>query len=199
MGEAEKIPESVNRGVVVLVPKKGDMSVPDNYRGITLLDTTLKLLMKVVANRVQAICESEGVLVREQGGFRSKEECVAQAVTLFEAARRRELSGSQTYICFLDFAKAYDRVPHEALFVKLHNLGIQGDLLRVIKATYAVPNVRVRTWQRLSRAVPLSIGVRQGCPASPILFNLFINDLMDGMQGMSVPGAGGAAERPPVR
>ncbi|PVU92246.1 hypothetical protein BB561_003958 [Smittium simulii] len=67
--------------------------------------------------------------------FRAKERCVAQATTLYEIIKRRELANIKTYIGFIDFKKAYDRVPHDQLFHKLEYSGIGGKLLQVIKVS----------------------------------------------------------------
>ncbi|KAF9760634.1 LINE-1 retrotransposable element ORF2 protein [Nosema granulosis] len=101
------------------------------------------------------------------------EECNAQAATLFEIATRRSIQNQRTYITFIDYAKAYDKVPQSALIRKLESIGIGGHLLKVIKALYDDPRMCVRAGSSLSSIVNYHCGVRQGCPASPILFDFF--------------------------
>ena len=186
--ETGALPSEWNTSVIVPVPKRGDMTDCDNYRGISLINTLAKVLATVVATRVSDICERHGLLVREQAGFRRREECVAQAACLLETLQRRRNAGMQTLVCFLDFAKAYDRVPHAGLILKLRRAGIGGRLLRAIEALYAAPRAVVRVGDELSGPFPYEVGVRQGCPSSPVLFNLYINDLLDGVAGVAVPG-----------
>ncbi|PVU88616.1 hypothetical protein BB561_005754 [Smittium simulii] len=69
----------------------------------------------------------------------TKIDCVAQAINLFETIKRRKLEKLKTYIGFIDFEKAYDRVPHDQLFHKLECSGIGEKLLQVIKAGVSVP------------------------------------------------------------
>ena len=100
--------------------------------------------------------------------------------------------GKKTLVMFVDFAKAYDLVPHAALLRKLSAMGIRGKLLRLLTAMYKGPRLSVKTPSgSQSESTPLEVGVRQGCPSSPILFNLFINDLVDELEqegGVDIPG-----------
>ncbi|OMJ14536.1 LINE-1 retrotransposable element ORF2 protein [Smittium culicis] len=142
------------------------MKDPDNYRGISLVPTIIKLLAKIVATKL---------IAKEQVSFRNFEECVAQATTLYEIARRRKIKNLQTWICFVDYSKAYDRVLHMALIHKLRSIGIGGKLLNVIKGMYYDPKIAVRIGDDISERSEYHCGVRQGCTASPILFDLYIN------------------------
>ncbi|KAH9296514.1 hypothetical protein KI387_040102, partial [Taxus chinensis] len=91
-----------------------------------------------------------------------------------------------TYVAFIDFKKAYDMVPHEALFRKLRATGVEGKALHFIQELYNGSSVRVRYDGLLSSQIPVKRGVRQGCPASPTLFNIFINDIMQDLEGLGV-------------
>ncbi|KAK4524493.1 hypothetical protein GAYE_SCF04G2394 [Galdieria yellowstonensis] len=85
-----------------------------------------------------------------------------------------------TYSRFIDLRKAFDRVPHEALFLKLESLGIRGRCLELYRWLYrsSWTQVSSRISDTLSPAFPFCRGVRQGDPSSPLLFDLFINDLL---------------------
>ncbi|OMJ16160.1 RNA-directed DNA polymerase from mobile element jockey, partial [Smittium culicis] len=89
--------------IIVPVPKKGDMKDPDNYRGISLVPTIIKLLAKIVATKL---------IAKEQVSFRNFEECVAQATTLYEIARRRKIKNLQTWICFVDYSVDVPGIPN---------------------------------------------------------------------------------------
>ncbi|KAK4527599.1 hypothetical protein GAYE_SCF41G5522 [Galdieria yellowstonensis] len=90
--------------------------------------------------------------------------------------------GNASCICmFHRFTKAFDRVPHEALFRKLESLGIRGRCLEFYRGLYrsSWTQVSSRISDTLSPACPFCRGVRQGDPSSPLLFDLFINDLLE--------------------
>lgn len=178
------VPESLNLAVVVSILKKGDPTDAGNYRGISLMDALLKVLLTVITTRLTRGCELGGILYKGQAGFRHDEECTAQALALYEVVKRRMNVGLLTFACFLDFQKAYDTVPHQGLFRKLELLGIRGRMLNFIVGLYRDSKVTVRSNDgSLGRVFPLLRGLRQGDPMSPILFNLFINDLFVDCEG----------------
>ena len=78
--------------------------------------------------------------------------------------------------------KAFDRVWREALWVKLHALGVQGRVFRVLRAWYSRVFAAVRVGSKCSSLFPLKWGVKQGCVLSPLLFSVFINDILDDMK-----------------
>lgn len=197
------IPEEWKTSVVVSIHKKGDVSVMDNYRGISLMPTVLKLLTVMIGKRIMAAGEHGNLFSRAQAGFRSKEECVLQAACLIEIAQRRRMANKSTFLTFVDIKKAYDTVPHEALFAKLERFGICGQCLEFIKALYANSQVSVRVGggedTTFSPIFRLDKGLRQGCPLSPDLFDIFIDDLPQGRtgEGVLVPVGGNAPKTKP--
>ncbi|OMJ25129.1 LINE-1 reverse transcriptase-like protein [Smittium culicis] len=182
------IPQYLETSVVVPVPKKGDLKDPGNYRGISLIPTLAKLMAKIVATKLRKIDTKYQILVKEQAGFRNFEEYAGQAITLYEILRRWKIKNKETWLYYIDYSKAYDRVPHMALLHKLRSVGIGGKLLNMIKGMYDAPKITVRVGNEVSNPTECLCGVRQGCPASPILFDFYINDIFKGVRGVRVPG-----------
>lgn len=186
------IPGKWASSTIVSILKKGDATLADNYRGISLMPTVLKIITTVMARRLSRALESSGKLSKCQAGFRAAEEGIGQVAALYEIARRRAINTQETYALFLDFKKAYDTVPHEALFRKLELVGIKGTTLEFIKGLYRDSTCAVRRCDGTpGETFPLLRGLRQGCPLSPILFTIFINDIFDDLaegSGVSVPG-----------
>ncbi|KAH9290975.1 hypothetical protein KI387_035092 [Taxus chinensis] len=181
------IPKDFNAAVLVSIPKKGDLTLHDNYRGISLINVMLKILTSVVIKRIEKELEERKFFSKSQAGFRRNEECVGQVAALHEIALRRMAKLKKpTFVVFIDFKKAYDMVPHEALFRKLRAAGVKGRALHFIQELYNGSSVRVRYDGLLSSQIPVKRGVRQGCPASPTLFNIFINDIMQDLEGLGV-------------
>ena len=183
-------PEMWMDAILVSIFKSGDPTLCDNYRGISLMDCGLKVLAIVVARRLGAVFDRSGFLIREQVGFRYAEETMSQVCALVEGCTRRRNVGLHTFITFVDLRKAYDTVPHEALFVKMEKYGVGPRAMAWLRSLYSTSSLRIRCGSGLSPRVSLHRGLRQGCPLSPILFDIFIDDCLEGSRscGAVIPG-----------
>ena len=83
------------------------------------------------------------------------------------------------FACFIDFKKAYDSVWHEGLFHKMKKNGIMGNFLNLVKDMYKKTNCAVKVRDSTTIFFNYTKGVRQGCPLSPILFNMYIDDIFE--------------------
>ncbi|OMJ13477.1 hypothetical protein AYI69_g8994, partial [Smittium culicis] len=101
-------------------------------------------MVKIVATKLRKIDEKCQILVKEQVGFRNFEDCVGKATTLYEIVRGWKIEKNEKLLCYIDYSKAYDRVPHMALLHKLRSVGIGGKLLNMIKGMYDAPKITVR-------------------------------------------------------
>ncbi|KAJ3013646.1 hypothetical protein NUW54_g1530 [Trametes sanguinea] len=186
----KRLPKAWEENVIVSLLKKGSPEEPDNYRGVTLIPVMEKVLTGVMMRRLYGLAESTGILDREQGGFRPGEEAIAQFISLQEAVRRRHITGMTTVGVFIDFKKAYDKVPHGLLWLTLEKAGVQGHMLDMIKAIYAQTRVSVRAGGGRSEAFALWRGLRQGCLLSPLLFIIFISRILEVVDEETVRLAG---------
>jgi len=141
----------------------------------------MKLLCASLTNWIQRGLEERKFFAPEQDGFRSREECMSHALTLTEVVQRRSISGQQpTYVCFIDFQKAFDTVPHEAPFLKMERAGVSEKCLAFFRALYADSWMRIRLGDgSRTPSIRMRRGLQQGDRASPLLFNIFINDLLN--------------------
>ncbi|KAH9265822.1 hypothetical protein BASA83_010955 [Batrachochytrium salamandrivorans] len=174
--------------IVSIDKKDGDPLNPGDKRGIALINVGLKLVCKVLQMRIERFVETNNLLSYEQAGFRKREECVGQVVSLVDIIQRRQNAGLNTHLLFIDIRKAFDTVPVGALLWKLQNMGFPRRTLAFLKALYTSSSARARAGSLLSDPFPVQRGVRQGCPLSGLLFNLFINDIIDGVAPITVPG-----------
>ncbi|KAH9265112.1 hypothetical protein BASA83_011342 [Batrachochytrium salamandrivorans] len=174
--------------IVSIDKKDGDPLNPGDKRGIALINVGLKLVCKVLQMRIERFVETNNLLSYEQAGFRKREECVGQVVSLVDIIQRRQNAGLNTHVLFIDIRKAFDTVPVGALLWKLQNMGFPRRTLAFLKALYTSSSARARAGSLLSDPFPVQRGVRQGCPLSELLFNLFINDILDGVAPITVPG-----------
>jgi len=175
---------------------KGKGSPPDcgNYRLITLLSAIAKLLEIVISRRVEAHERVHPNLDINQGGFQRDRGVSFMQYILLElvgarchyrvkapADPRRGSPvgrGGPTYCCFIDFKKAFPSVYKQGLWVLLHKYGIQGKLWRIMHSMLAKTSSRVRAGGGTSEPYEAEHGVREGSVLSPVLFLIFINELL---------------------
>ena len=81
------------------------------------------------------------------------------------------------YAAFINFKKAYDTVNRAKLLNKLKEIGVSGIFLRNIKALYSKTEYQIKLKNRVLEAISSNLGLKQGCPLSPLLFNIYISDL----------------------
>lgn len=160
------IPASWEESVVISLPKDGDLADCSNYRGISLMSTSLKVITVILAARISSIGEERNLFSYTQAGFRKLEEAVTQAACVIDILQRRRLAQEDSYVTFVDFQKAYDVVPHGALFAKLQRFGVRGSCLKFLKGLYARSSITVRLGNgnsaQYSDPFWLRRGLRQG-------------------------------------
>ncbi|KAH9245041.1 hypothetical protein BASA81_017497 [Batrachochytrium salamandrivorans] len=130
--------------------ENGDPLNPGDKRGIALINVGLKLVCKVLQMRIERFVETNNLLSYEQAGFRKREECVGQVVSLVDIIQRRQNAGLNTYVLFIDIRKAFDTVPVGALLWKLQNMGFPRRTLSFLKALYTSSSARAQAGSLLS-------------------------------------------------
>lgn len=177
--------------VVPIFKGKGSPTDPGCYRGISLIDSILKLACVVVNRRLRDALEKSKTLNEQQAGFRPKRDTMGQVVGLLEACQQHRAMNATSSVAFVDIQKAFDTVPHAALFAKLEAAGYSGRILQFLQGLYATSKIAVATPCGVGQPFQLSRGTRQGDPLSPSLFNVFINDLIPVIATGSVPTQNG--------
>ena len=167
------VPFEWQTGVVVPLFKKGDQRVCSNYRGITLLSLPGKVYSRVLERRVRLIVEPR--IQEEQCGFRPGRGTMDQLYTLARVLEGAWEFAQPVHMCFVDLEKAYDRVPQSILWGVLREYGVDGLLLRAIRSLYHRSQSLVRIASSKSDPFPVRVGLRQGCPLSPVLFITFMD------------------------
>ena len=186
--ESGIVPSAWAYGIVNPIPKNStsDPRSPMNYRGIVLASSMYKLYCGVLNVRLQKWAEENGVIADEQNGFRQKRSCIDQLSCLTNIIEGRKITKRSTFVAFVDFSKAYDRVNRSLLWKKLDRLGINGKMMNALKALYKNVKYCVRVNGRKSDWFDVECGLRQGCLVSPLLFNMYINDLVQEIKDLNV-------------
>ncbi|KAK3517717.1 hypothetical protein QTP70_016386 [Hemibagrus guttatus] len=169
-------------GVVVPLFKKGDRRVCSNYRGITLLSLPGKVYSRVLERRVRLLVEPR--IQEEQCGFRPSRGTLDQLYTLHRVLEGSWEFAQTVHMCFVDLEKAFDRVPRGILWEVLWEYGVCGPLLRAVWSLYNRSRSLVRISSCKSDLFPVHVGLRQGCPLSPVLFIVFMDRISRRSQGL---------------
>ena len=174
--ESEDIPDNWKEGHIIKIPKKGDLSRCDNYRGITLLPTTAKIFNRIILERLKGTVDQN--LREQQAGFRKERSCTDQIATLRIIVEQSIEWNSSLYTCFVDFEKAFDSLDRQTLWKILRHYGIPLKFVNLIKNSYEGATCRVVNEGRLTGCFEIRTGVRQGCLLAPFLFLLAIDWIM---------------------
>ena len=174
--EEEEIPLDWKEGYIIKIPKKGDLSVCSNYRGISLLSVPSKIFNRVILNRIKNAADPK--LRDNQAGFRKNRSCKDQIATLRVIVEQSLEWNTSLYINFIDYEKAFDSVDRNTLWKLLRHYGVPEKIVSLIRKSYDGMNNRVVHGQQLTDSFKVHTGVRQGCLLSPFLFLLAIDWVM---------------------
>jgi hypothetical protein len=122
--------------------------------------------------------EERGLRARGQAGFRKDFRTTDNLYILRTLIEQSIHKRKKVYCCFVDFRKAFDIVPRDLLWQVLDEMGIVGRFMQCLQSMYSHDSVKVmHPTEGLSTRFPCGIGVKQGCPLSPLLFGLYLDGL----------------------
>ena len=159
------IPSEWRIHVITPVHKSGDKSLVNNYRPISLLSNTSKILERLIYNKVT--CHVSRFMSSQQFGFFKNRSSVQQLLVLFDTIMNTD---HQIDIIYFDFKKAFDSVPHNELLHKLKAMGISGNLWLWFKSYLLNRQQCVKINNNYSHLLPVLSGVPQGSILGPLLF-----------------------------
>lgn len=174
-------PKEFSAGIVVMIPKKGDLSDLNNHRPISMLNTDYKLLMKILANRLSTIVET--LLGPGQTAVVGGRSCTDNLKDIRRIVTRAiESKSFKGFLLTVDLEKAFDKVNHSWLWKVLEKFSFPDGFITILKKLYGQASSRVLWNGFLTSEIPIKCSVRQGCPLSMILFALYIEPLIRQIQ-----------------
>ena len=174
------IPQIWRHAIIIPVLKSGKpASKISSFRPISLTSVVVKLLEKIIYDRLYYLAESKGWLTNLQAGFRKNRSTEDQILRFNQQISDgfQLKPAKRTVMVLLDYSKAFDQVWREELLLNLCDLGVPFIMIRWIKAFLQSRTAQAKVNGWIGRKFPLRQGVPQGAVLSPLLFLLFINDL----------------------
>ena len=168
------VPEEWKTSSTILIHKKGDSSDVSNFRPIALMSCIYKLFMSILANRLVTFSINNNLLSDVQKSARPTEGCYEHTFILQSLVLDAKRLGKDLFISWLDLKNAFGSVPHDVIKTTLSHLGIPEGIIKLIENVYTNATTVVNTPSGSTSPIPILAGVKQGCPLSPILFNLCV-------------------------
>nr|CAD2171133.1 unnamed protein product [Meloidogyne enterolobii] len=175
----KKIPRIWKKSIICPIPKNTNPKEPIDFRPISLLCSTSKILEHCITKEITNFLESNKLIPPDQHGFRKNRSVTTQLLETFDDYTQAIEQKKCIDVIFFDLAKAFDTVPHDRLLKKLQAMGITDTLLDWLKDYLNNRTFSVQVESIMSEEHNITSGVPQGSILGPILFIAYIYDLIE--------------------
>ena len=168
-----KIPTSWKQSTTILIHKKGPADDPSNFRPIALMSCIYKLFTSILSSRVSSCAINNDLISSHQKSAKPAEGCHEHTFTLQSIVADCKRNRKNCFFAWLDLRNAFGSISHEAIYSTLKHMGFPDQLIELVKDIYTDAKTVVKlSKDQETNPIHVNAGVKQGCPISPILFNL---------------------------
>ena len=165
-------PIKLGISILYALPKKGNLRLPENYRGIQVQPLLAILYDRIIANRLMLWAKFRP----EQSAFQKGKGTIDQIFLLRTIISLAKSCKTPLFIAFLDLEKAFDKVSRHQLLKALLKAGIGASIFYAIKSMYSITKCILKSGYTFSEIFMTYSGIKQGAPSSVILFLIFMDD-----------------------
>jgi sorting nexin-29 len=172
----DEVPCDWRNSIICPIYKKGGKLMCDNYRGISLLPTTYKIVTYIIRKRLEPIAEQ---VIREyQAGFRKGRSTLDHIFTTKQISEKCWEHNVDLFKIYIDFRQVYGHINREKLYEAMIHFHIPVKIIRLVRLTMTNTESQVRVQTELTDSIVTEQGLNQGDGLAPLLFNLALGFIL---------------------
>lgn len=181
-----QVPKDWKISTIVPIEKVNKAQKAVDFRPINMLPVYEKILEIVAKDQLVEFCDENKILIKEQAGFRSNHSCET-SINKVISGWKSDIDDSKVIVCvFLDFKRAFETIDRDILLKKLEIYGISQNSLKIFKSYLSDRKQQTKFNGFFSTQEGCDIGLPQGSVLSPLLFILYVNDVINVIKNCSI-------------